>query len=66
MSLLVQELIAGLLVLAAAGYLLWRRLRKRAASELCEGCPSAACGSRGEPDQVQRELVSIDEPGKRA
>jgi hypothetical protein len=60
---LVQELLAGLLVLAAVGYLLWRRLRKRDASALCEGCPSASCASRGEPEQVQRELVTIDEPG---
>ena len=63
MSALVQEVLAGLLVLAALAYLVWRRLRKRAASELCEGCPSAGCASRGEPEQVRRELVSIDEPG---
>lgn len=59
MNALVQNVLAGLLVAAAFGWLLWRRFRPKRNATLCagcDGCPSGPAAPAGET------LVAIGEP----
>ena len=58
-----QNLIAGGAVLAALGYLVGRRLRRRTRAAMCENCPGAnpVAGARRAPmPTVLQTLVTID------
>jgi hypothetical protein len=56
---LAQDLVAGLVVLAAFVYLVRRRLRSRGAA--CEGCAGGGCGTEAQPAASEAgSLVSIE------
>lgn len=57
-----QTVLALLLVLAAAGFLVWRKLRARGRAAVCEDCPAASCANRGDASRYEPQLVSIGEP----
>lgn len=65
MSETLQTVIAGALVLGAAGYLVWRKVRARGKAALCDGCPAASCANRGEATAYESTLVSIGEPARK-
>jgi hypothetical protein len=59
-----QSAIAGVAVLAAAAWLVRRRLR-RGPGSVCGSCPAGDCGNRGRATEYAPTLVGIDEPGDR-
>lgn len=61
MSALLQNVLVALIVLAAAGYLVARRVRaRRRATPLCDDCPGCASTP---PANLGEPLVGIGEPG---
>lgn len=48
---LLQDLVVAAIVLAAAGFLVWRRVRRRARpSPLCGDCPACATAEKAKDD----------------
>ena len=63
MNALLQDALVALVVLAAAGFLVWRRVRRRARpGAFCGECPGCATGPRAPQDPP---LLGISEPGPR-
>lgn len=61
---LLQDALVALIVLAAAGFLVWKRVRsKRRATPFCENCPGCGSGPQAPADPG---LVGIDDPARQA
>jgi hypothetical protein len=62
---LAQEALVALIVAAALGWLVGRRLRRRRAGTPCENCPVARRVPGVRPAPSPQVLISISEPSKR-
>ena len=63
MNALLQNVAVGAIVLGAAGFLVWRRVRRRARpTPMCGDCPNCAAESPAPPRST---LVNIGESPRR-
>ncbi|MBQ5776839.1 MAG: FeoB-associated Cys-rich membrane protein [Bacteroidaceae bacterium] len=58
MSILVQELIVGAIVIAAIGWIIWRitHRKKNVSCCNCEDCPLANCSSRKNIENIRKKV----------